>query len=124
LPAVTSAASLPDGNRESVAGVISLGEPDCGRTLVLNGHADVVPEKPIVNAVQTALARRGQTQTAPTGETDGSDARHYIEAGIPTVVYGPGRIEAAHFPDESIRWDNVLEASKTLRDAAIEFLST
>ncbi len=86
--------------------------------------AEIDREEPIVEALQTARGRRGQAQTAPTGETYGSDARHYIDAGIPTVVYGPGRIEAAHFPEESIRWDDVLEAGATLRDTAIEFLSS
>jgi acetylornithine deacetylase len=98
--------------------------PTVERFGVQFASAEIAPEEPIVKAVQTALARHGQAQTAPTGETYGSDARHYIGAGIPTVVYGPGRIEAAHFPDESIRWDDVLEAGAILRDAAIEFLAT
>jgi acetylornithine deacetylase len=98
--------------------------PTVERFGVQFSSAEIDRKEPIVAAVQTALAKRGQAQTSPTGETYGSDARHYIRAGIPTVVYGPGRIEAAHFPDESIRWEDVLEAGATLRDAAIEFLST
>jgi acetylornithine deacetylase len=97
--------------------------PTVERFGVQFASAEIDPEERVVEAVQTALSNREQARTAPTGETYGSDARHYIAAGIPTVVYGPGRIEAAHFPDESICWDDVLEAGAAIRDTAVEFLS-
>ncbi|WP_459194382.1 M20/M25/M40 family metallo-hydrolase [Halosimplex sp. J119] len=80
-------------------------------------------EDPVVAALQESLAAAGRFETAPVGETYGSDARHYIEAGIPTVVFGPGRIEEAHFPDESIHWPDVLTAGEVLVGTARRFLS-
>ncbi|WP_248299447.1 M20/M25/M40 family metallo-hydrolase [Halorhabdus amylolytica] len=85
--------------------------------------AEIDAEEPIVWALQTAMTEHGRGDTAPTGETNGSDARHYIRAGIPTVVFGPGRIEQAHFPEESIEWPSVLEAGATVprcRDRVFE----
>lgn len=84
--------------------------------------AEIDPDEPVVRALQTAIARRGGTEATPVGETYGTDARHYISAGIPTVVYGPGRIEAAHFPDESIEWDAVIDAAEVLRDGVLAYL--
>jgi len=44
------------------------------------------------------LAGRNRTETVPFG----TEAGHYQEAGIPTVVCGPGSINQAHQPDEYI----------------------
>jgi acetylornithine deacetylase len=44
------------------------------------------------------LAGRNRTETVPFG----TEAGHYQAAGIPTVVCGPGSINQAHQPDESI----------------------
>ena len=81
----------------------------------------VDPGESVVRALQDALVARGRNDD-PTGETYGADSRHYLAAGIPTVVFGPGRIEEAHFPDESIRWPDVVEAAETLADTAERFL--
>jgi len=95
--------------------------PDFERFGVQFEPAEVDPREPVVGALQGALAERGRDPD-PTGETYGSDARHYVRAGIPTVVFGPGRIEEAHFPEESIRWPRVLEAAGVIADAAWRFL--
>lgn len=79
--------------------------------------AAIDADEPVVGALQAALIANGFDDTAPKGETYGTDARFYIEAGIPTVVFGPGRIEEAHFPDESIRWPDVIAAAEVLTDA-------
>lgn len=84
--------------------------------------AEIDPEEPVVRALQTTLGDHDIHPTAPTGETYAADARHYIRAGIPAVVFGPGRIEEAHFPDESIRWPDVLTAATVLRDTARTYL--
>jgi acetylornithine deacetylase len=84
--------------------------------------AEVSVDEPIVMAVQDALERDGREPT-PQGATYGTDARHYVEAGIPTVVFGPGSIDQAHFPNETIGWSEVLAAEELLVDAARTYLS-
>ena len=56
------------------------------------------------------------------GFTGGTDARHYVAAGIPTVVFGPGSIDQAHQPDETVDWTEVLEAAAIIADAAESYL--
>ncbi|MEF8851904.1 MAG: M20/M25/M40 family metallo-hydrolase [Haloarculaceae archaeon] len=87
--------------------------------------AEIDPDEPVVGALQGALRTAGRSESAiaPAGETYGSDARHDIAAGLPTVVYGPGRIEAAHFPDESVHWPDVEAAAAVLTDTARRFLA-
>jgi acetylornithine deacetylase len=84
--------------------------------------AEVDADEPVVRAVRSALERDGRGPT-PRGATYGTDARHYIEAGIPTVVFGPGSIDQAHFPDETIDWSAVLTAEDLLVDAGEAYLS-
>ncbi len=85
--------------------------------------AEISPGEPVVDALQAAVADAGAADTAPVGETYGADSRHYVAAGIPTVVYGPGEIEQAHFPNESIRWPEVEAAAEVIADAARRFLA-
>ena len=76
-------------------------------------------------ALQDALrvSGRDESAVAPVGETYGSDARHFVAAGIPAVVFGPGRIEAAHFPDESVHWPDVEAAADVFAETARRFLT-
>jgi acetylornithine deacetylase len=85
--------------------------------------AEIDAEEPIVGSLREAMVAAGLEDTRPTGETYGADARFYTEAGIPSVVFGPGRIEQAHFPDESIRWPDVLLAGEVLAETARRYLS-
>jgi len=84
--------------------------------------SEISPDEPVVRAVQRAMDARGLADTEPRGATYGADARHYIEAGVPTVMFGPGTIEQAHFPDEHIEWPDALTAGAVLVEAAREFL--
>ena len=73
-------------------------------------------------AVRAAADEAG-LDSEPYGGTFGADSRHYQHAGIPTVLFGPGSIDQAHFPDESVRWAEVLTAGEVLVDAAERFLA-
>jgi len=84
--------------------------------------AEVRPDEPVVEAVQAAMAANGLADTDPRGATYGADSRHYVEAGIPTVLFGPGSIDQAHFPNETVHWPDVLTAGAVLVDAARSFL--
>lgn len=85
--------------------------------------AAIDEDEPVVGVLQAAMADAGLTRTTPVGETYGADSRHYVAAGLPTVVFGPGRIEQAHFPDESIHWPDVEVATTVIADAARRFLT-
>lgn len=86
--------------------------------------AEITPTESVVTSLQAAMTANGLTETAPLGETYGTDARHYVEAGIPTVVFGPGRIEDTHFPDEAIYWPDVVTGAEVLTDTIHRFLGT
>ncbi|MFC7200908.1 M20/M25/M40 family metallo-hydrolase [Halospeciosus flavus] len=86
--------------------------------------SEIDPDEPVVDAVQDAMDALGCPGTEPEGVTYGADARHYIEAGIPTVIFGAGSIDQAHFPDETIQWDDVLTAVDVLADATRRYLSS
>ncbi|ELY50297.1 ArgE/DapE family deacylase [Natronorubrum bangense] len=98
--------------------------PDFERFSIQFEPAEIDADEPIVRAVQDAMASAGLTATEPRGATYGADSRHYVHAGIPTVVFGPGDIQQAHFPEESIEWDDVLTAGETIATAASVFLTT
>ncbi|MXV62966.1 M20/M25/M40 family metallo-hydrolase [Natronorubrum sp. JWXQ-INN-674] len=97
--------------------------PEFERFSIQFEPAEIDADEPVVRAVQEAMLSNGLTATEPRGATYGADSRHYVRAGIPTVLFGPGDIQQAHFPEESIEWDEVLTASETLATAAGVFLS-
>ena len=96
--------------------------PEFERFSVQFEPSEISGDEPVVGALQRAMVAHGLDDTDPRAGTYGADARHYIEAGIPTVMFGPGTIEQAHFPDESVEWSEVATASVVLADAAERFL--
>jgi len=84
--------------------------------------SEVDPDERVVRVLGAAMADAG-LDPDPAGVTYGADARHYVESGIPTVVFGPGSIEEAHFPDETVRWTEVRTATEVIADAAARFLA-
>jgi len=85
--------------------------------------AEIDVDEPIVESLQVTLAEADGSDPTPVGETYGADSRHFIEAGIPAAVFGPGQIDAAHFPDESIQWPAVERATTVYADTARRFLA-
>jgi acetylornithine deacetylase len=96
--------------------------PEFERFSVQFEPAAVDPDERIVRETQAAMDANGLSETAPTGVTYGADSRHYIAAGIPTVVFGPGTIDQAHFPDETVEWDEVETATDVFVTLAERFL--
>ncbi|MFC3478009.1 M20 family metallopeptidase [Halobacterium litoreum] len=95
--------------------------PDFERFSVQFEPSEIDPDEPVVRAVRRALAENGVEDTDPRGVTYGADARHYVEAGIPAVIVGPGSIEQAHFPDETIDFREVETAVDVFADAVRAF---
>ncbi len=80
-------------------------------------------EEPVVERVAEAAAAHG-IEPNYEGFTGGTDARHYLDAGIPTVVFGPGSVDLAHTPDEHVEWDDVRLASEIIADATASTLDS
>jgi acetylornithine deacetylase/succinyl-diaminopimelate desuccinylase-like protein len=78
-----------EGKRNVVAGWTARGSG--GRSLILNGHVDLVPP-------------------ATTATTD---ARHFVRMGIPAVCFGP-RGERIHGIDERVSLRSVVESAQVL----------
>jgi len=86
--------------------------------------AETDADEPIVRTLQAAMIDTGLPDTDPRGATYGADSRHHVAAGIPTVLFGPGSIEQAHFPDETIQWADVQQARETIAETAVQFLQS
>jgi acetylornithine deacetylase len=85
--------------------------------------AEISPEEPVVGALQSAMTEADLTETATQGATYGADSRHYVAAGIPTVLFGPGTIEQAHFPNETVHWPDVETARSVLAGTVETYLA-
>ena len=83
--------------------------------------AEIAVDEPVVEAVRAGLVEAGLPDAEPRGETYGADSRHYVAAGIPAVLFGPGTIDEAHYPDETIAWGQVERAREAIAAAAVRF---
>jgi len=86
--------------------------------------SELDPDERIVRTLQGTLADAGFEDTAPAGRTYSADSRFYTEAGVPSVVFGPGEIERAHFPNETIDWTEVVTGTELVAETARRFLRT
>ncbi|QKG92629.1 M20/M25/M40 family metallo-hydrolase [Halorubrum salinarum] len=83
--------------------------------------AEIAVDEPVVEAVRAGLAATGHPDVEPRGATYGADSRHFVAAGIPAVLFGPGTIDEAHYPDETIAWEEVVAARDAVAAAAERF---
>jgi acetylornithine deacetylase len=101
---------------------LSVHPPDFDRFTIQFEPAEIDADEPVVGALQTAMGAAGLDDAEPTGATYGADSRFYVEAGIPTVLFGPGTIEQAHFPNETVHWPDVETARGVLAGTTRAFL--
>ena len=66
----------------------------------------------------TRLAQRLAGETRVTQVAFGTEAGMFKNAGIPTVVCGPGSIEQAHQPDEYVTLEQLARCQDFLRGLA------
>jgi len=74
--------------------------------------SDVSPDHPVVEEIR-ACARQAGLEPALRGFGAATDLAWYAERGIPGLIFGPGRIEECHVPDEYIETADLLHAAKT-----------
>ena len=82
---------------------------------------EIAPDEPIVGAVRAGLADVGLPDAEPAGATYGADSRHFVDAGIPAVLFGPGDVGEAHYPNESISWSEVERGREAIAAAVQRF---
>jgi acetylornithine deacetylase/succinyl-diaminopimelate desuccinylase family protein len=70
---------------------------------------DTSSDQPIVQCAASVLRKLGMDDTLR-GVAYGSDAGRLQEAGVPSILYGPGSIDQAHTADEYIEIDQVRQA--------------
>ena len=80
------------------------------------------PDSPAVLAMQEANQFLGLS-TDLTGFSMGTDGRHFVNQGYPTIIYGPGDPSLAHQPNEWVGIDEVMEATKAYALAALALLA-
>jgi acetylornithine deacetylase len=102
---------------------LSAHPPEFERFSIQFEAAETPVDAAVVENLQEAMGDVGLCGTDPLGETYGADNRHYVAAGIPTVVFGPGTIDQAHYPDETVRWGEVRTATEILTGTVRRFLS-
>jgi acetylornithine deacetylase/succinyl-diaminopimelate desuccinylase family protein len=95
-----------------------------GMATMLHGPLVIDPGHPLVRAAQEALEASGRA-AGPLAVfpawTDGALISR--EAGIPTLVWGPGELALAHSAEESVPVEEVLLAARLYADAARRFSS-
>lgn len=81
----------------------------------------MAPDHPLLAVTEKAITDLRGSQPEMRGLASGCDGGWLTEAGIPTLVYGPGAIASAHSPNEYVQVDHLLEAAKVYALAALRF---
>ena len=83
----------------------------------------VLPEKGIVVETLKKVFSYHSMPWEPQSFRSHSDANQLWAAGIKPILLGPGRLEEAHVPDESISFEQVCLAAKINYDLSVSLLS-
>ena len=102
---------------------LSAHPPTFERRSIQFASAECDPDAEIIGTLQTAMDEHGLEANDPYGATYGADSRHYLAADIPTVLFGPGSVENAHFPNESVNWSEVQTTTAVLAETGRRFLA-
>jgi succinyl-diaminopimelate desuccinylase len=74
--------------------------------------ASIPADHALAELVREATGDRAPSE--PWGMTAATDAREFVAAGIPAVVWGPGSLSQAHTVDERIELDDAVDALAAL----------
>jgi formylaminopyrimidine deformylase len=83
--------------------------------------ASDVGDDPLLGIASDAIATVTGEHPSLQGLVAGCDAGWLCEAGIPTLVYGPGDIANAHAPDESVSIAELVQAAKVYALTALRY---
>jgi acetylornithine deacetylase/succinyl-diaminopimelate desuccinylase len=93
-----------------------------GMATMIHGPLVIDPGHPLVLAARGALGDAGIHDSGPTvfpAWTDGALISR--EAGVPTLIWGPGELKLAHSAEESVPVEAILIASRLYAAAARRF---
>lgn len=96
---------------------------DVGVDVFQEGRATGVPESDplalaLADSVEAVTGRRPAFQMCP----GLLETRFYVEAGVPALAYGPGRLEVSHDPNEYVHLDRVAECAVVYALVALKML--
>ena len=78
------------------------------RYLVTTGPAaETSVDSELVKTAFAAAQQASGERQEPFGLTCNTDMNHFVRAGIPTVIIGPGTITVAHKPNESVELEQL-----------------
>ncbi|MEM8812313.1 MAG: M20/M25/M40 family metallo-hydrolase [Pseudomonadota bacterium] len=101
-------------------------EVECRRIMLAEPLRPVPGSEKLVAAIQAASQACGGPDLAPTGVPLYTDARHYAEAGVPTICYGAGPASLAeanaHGADEHVRLSDLKLATRVVARALRDLL--
>ncbi|WP_405226069.1 ArgE/DapE family deacylase [Lentisalinibacter sediminis] len=79
------------------------------------GSAETKRDHPLVTALAESAEEEFRTTTPIAAAPYGCDMSGWVRhANVPTVVYGPGEIEQAHAPNESVSLEATCKVARTL----------
>lgn len=87
--------------------------------------AGISPDHPLVTTLTDAFAAATGARTPVRGMPYGADMHLLVNrGGVPTVLFGPGNVRAAHAPDESIAISELETATRVLALMILRFCGT
>jgi acetylornithine deacetylase/succinyl-diaminopimelate desuccinylase len=87
--------------------------------------AETTGDSAIASLARDAIAAETGSSPSFVGFTGITDARFYInDAGIPTVIAGPGSLSLAHTANESVGVEELVEAARAYARIFVGFLGT
>jgi acetylornithine deacetylase/succinyl-diaminopimelate desuccinylase len=96
-----------------------------GMATMVHGPVTIPPEHSLVRAAEAGLAELGRPSRPLTVFPAWTDASLISREGrIPSIIWGPGGLEYAHSPEESILLADVYEAVRLYTMAAWHFTKT
>lgn len=69
-------------------------------------------DDPLLSEVVSCVVAQGCPAPEVVGAPYGSDLRHYAEAGVPTLQYGPGDVRHAHALDEHVEVADLVRCAR------------
>ena len=71
--------------------------------------------------IEAVIARAAKVPIAFGPSTGTSDMRHFVQRGIPCVLFGPGRGYNPHRADERFELASLVEMTDLLTDVVLEW---
>lgn len=92
------------------------------RFTTIHGGYDIPPKGAFVEAIKNVYQARS-LEWVPQAFRSHSDANIFWEAGIKPVIIGPGQLEQAHAPEESVSFEQVCLAAQLYFDLILSLRS-